>query len=231
MKKFLLLIASLLASVGLTQAALVWENPVANLQPKVSDETAVAHFKYKNTGDKPVKITAVHPSCGCTTAAPPKEAIAPGASGVIDATFHIGNRTGEQTKTIHVTTDEPNDPGTTLTLNATIPQVLEVKPIFLYWTRNQKLDPKTVTAKLGGDFPVKDLKLTCTDPQIKTAVTPAADGKSFQISITPETTNRPVVASLKIQPDFPKEKPKYYYVYLRVDAHPAAATAGSPAAK
>ena len=76
--KNLLCIATLtLALLGSARAALVWENPVADLHPSISDQTAVAHFKYKNTGDKPIKITSVKPSCGCTTAAPPNDPIAP----------------------------------------------------------------------------------------------------------------------------------------------------------
>src|SRR6266516_4940372 len=116
-------------------ASLVWENPEVDLHPTLSDKTAVAHFKYKNTGDQPVKITAVQPSCGCTTAAPPKDAIAPGESGEIVATFNIGDRSGEQTKTIRVRTDEPNSEGIALKLKATIPRLLEFAPTFLYWRR------------------------------------------------------------------------------------------------
>src|SRR3954452_5982379 len=87
------------------RAALVWENPEVDLHPTLSDKTAVAHFKYKNTGNKPIKITEAHSSCGCAVAAPPKDPIAPGESGEIVATFTIGARVGEQTKTVEVRTD------------------------------------------------------------------------------------------------------------------------------
>ena len=35
-------------------------------------------FRFKNTGNKPLVIESVHPSCGCTVADPPKEPIARG---------------------------------------------------------------------------------------------------------------------------------------------------------
>ena len=73
-------------------AALTWETTEVDVHPTLSDKTAVAHFKYKNTGDKPVKITSVHPSCGCTTAALAKDVVAPNESGEITATFNIGDR-------------------------------------------------------------------------------------------------------------------------------------------
>lgn len=229
MKIPLLVISLGLACAVQAGAALVWENKVAELHPKVTDATAVAHFKYKNTGDNPVRITLVRPSCGCTTAAPPAEPIAPGASGEIAATFNIGDRSGLQTKTIHVTTDAPNENGTILTLRADVPKLLEMKPSFLFWTRAEPLEPKKIEVTVGGDFPVTKLDLTCTDPDVKAEAKKVPNEKAFEITVTPKPGNRPINASLKIQPDFPKEKPKTYSAYIRIDVHPAAAAA-TPAA-
>jgi len=120
----------------------------------LSDKTAVAHFKYKNTGDKPVKITSVHPSCGCTTAALAKDVVGPNESGEITATFNIGDRSGVQTKNITVRTDDETSEATILKLKATIPQLLQVAPTFIFWSANDVLKPKTITVNVGGDFPV-----------------------------------------------------------------------------
>jgi hypothetical protein len=208
-------------------AALVWENPEVDLHPTLSDKTAVAHFKYKNTGDQPVKITAVQPSCGCTTAALAKDVVAPGESGEITATFNIGDRSGEQTKTIRVRTDDPEGEGTTLKLKATIPRLLEFAPAFLYWRRGEEHAPKTIEVKIG-DFPVTKLDVTSTDPAINVGSEPVPNEKAFRITVTPETGNRPVNAALKIQPDFPKEPPKTFYANVRVDA-PVSAAGAKPA--
>lgn len=219
-----LLLAAFLVAGRSAEAALEWENPVAELHPEISDETAVAHFKYKNTGDKPVTIKSVRPSCGCTTAAPPTKPIAPGESGEIMATFHIGDRTGAQIKTIQVLTDA-NDTSTTLTLRATVPRVLVLTPTFLYWPSNQPIEPKTIEVKIGGDFPVTKLALQCTDPSVESKAEVLPNEKAFRVTVTPKPGNRPVNASLRIEPDFPKGKPKTFSVYLRIDAHPSATTA------
>src|SRR6185503_20785365 len=132
MKKFSVLsFVSLLGLVAQTATAtLTWETTSADLHPSLTDKTAVAHFKYKNTGDKSVKITSVQASCGCTTAALAKETVAPNESGEITATFNIGDRSGVQKKTITVMTDDqPNQP-TILKLTATIPQLLQIAPVF-----------------------------------------------------------------------------------------------------
>lgn len=225
-------ISVLLAVLGLFFAlqvqapgALVWENTAADLHPTLSEKAAVAHFKYKNTGDKPVRVTSVHASCGCTTAALAKNVVDPNESGEITATFNIGDRSGVQTKTITVLTDDQPSQATILKLTATIPQLLELSPTFLYWAANDALDPKTITVTVGADFPVTKFKVTATDQSISTQVAPGPGEKTFRITVTPTESGRPINAALKIEPDFPKEAPKTFYANLRVDsrAKPAAA--------
>lgn len=59
-------------------------------------------FRFKNTGDKPLVIESVRPSCGCTVADPPKEPVAPGAEGEIKGAFDSNGKSGAQHKTIYV---------------------------------------------------------------------------------------------------------------------------------
>ncbi len=59
-------------------------------------------FRFKNTGNKPLVIESVHPSCGCTVADPPKEPIAPGSEGEIKGSFDSNGKSGQQHKTIEV---------------------------------------------------------------------------------------------------------------------------------
>jgi hypothetical protein len=59
-------------------------------------------FRFKNTGDKPLIIRSVKPGCGCTAAEPPKEPIAPGAEGIIKASFNSENRVGPNNKDIFI---------------------------------------------------------------------------------------------------------------------------------
>ena len=208
----------LISFAGPARAALTWETTTADLHPALSDKTAVAHFKYKNTGDKPVKITSVHPSCGCTTAALAKDVVAPNESGEITATFSIGSRWGEQNKTISVMTDADPDQPTVLKLTATIPRLLEIQPAFIYWSANDVIKPKTIMARIGGDSPVKKLNVTSTDKAVTTEVLPDSDAKEFRIIVKPQEAGRPINATLKIEPDFPKDAPKVFYANVRVDS-------------
>jgi hypothetical protein len=206
------------AFAGPAGAALTWETTGADLHPSLTDKTAVAHFKYKNTGDKPVKITSVHPSCGCTTAALAKDVVAPNESGEIVATFNIGDRWGVQNKTISVMTDDDQGQPTVLKLTATIPRLLEIQPAFIYWSANDVIKPKTITAKIGGDFPVTKLNVTSTDKSLTTEVVPDLKAKEFRLIVTPQEAGRPISATLKIEPNFPKDAPKVFYANVRVDS-------------
>ena len=63
----------------------------------------VSHtFEISNTGNKPLVITRVIASCGCTTPEWPKEPIAPGKTGNIKVTFNPEGRPGPFSKTISV---------------------------------------------------------------------------------------------------------------------------------
>lgn len=63
----------------------------------------VSHvFKFTNVGKRPLLISEVRPSCGCTTPKYTKEPVYPGKKGEITVTFDSSNFEGEVLKTIAV---------------------------------------------------------------------------------------------------------------------------------
>jgi hypothetical protein len=59
-------------------------------------------YRFLNSGDKPLIIARVQPSCGCTVAEQPEEPILPGKEGVIKASFNSEGRVGINNKIIYV---------------------------------------------------------------------------------------------------------------------------------
>ncbi len=59
-------------------------------------------FRFRNTGDKPLIVDHVQPSCGCTVADQSKEPVAPGAEGLVKATFNSEGHMGINHKTLFV---------------------------------------------------------------------------------------------------------------------------------
>jgi hypothetical protein len=67
-------------------------------------------FLFTNTSERPVNIVNVQASCGCTTPAWTKEAVAPGKTGFIQASYDPKGRPGFFNKSLTVTTDYDANP-------------------------------------------------------------------------------------------------------------------------
>jgi hypothetical protein len=187
------------------------------LHPAPSDKEAVGHFKYQNTGSKPVRFKSVHTSCGCTAAQSQKEEVPPGEKGEITATFKIGDRTGTQVKTVTVQTDDPANVTTVLTLKAVIPQELEINPTFVFWGKGEAPNAKTIVVHAGKDFSVKQLKVASSTPDFQTKVEQTGKDQ-FKIDVQPRETDRIIAATLTIQPE---DSPKIFYATARITNAPA----------
>lgn len=70
-----------------------------------ADGPAVFEFVVTNRTTRPVKILSVQASCGCTTPGWSKEAIAPGGTGFVKASYDPKGRPGYFNKSLSVTTD------------------------------------------------------------------------------------------------------------------------------
>ncbi|MEY2564501.1 MAG: hypothetical protein QOH88_2694 [Verrucomicrobiota bacterium] len=202
--------------VTVAQAGLHWDKTELDLHPAEGDATAVGVFKYTNKGDKPIHFKAVRPSCGCTTAAMPKNDVAPGEKGEITATFTIGDRTGLQVKTVTVETDDAQQPQTVLTLKATITQALELQPAMVFWQTGEDPKPKTITAKSGKDMPLKNIEVTPSSPDFTAKVEPGTGIGEFRIVVQPRDTKNPVNATLTIKPNGSAGSTKIYSATARV---------------
>lgn len=62
-------------------------------------------FTFTNTGSEPAVITGAQASCGCTVPTYVKEPVLQGQKGSVTAKFDSSGKTGNQTKTITVTTN------------------------------------------------------------------------------------------------------------------------------
>lgn len=89
-----------------------WIDSVENIGTIEAGKKTEIKFHFKNTGGKPLYIISAEPGCGCTVTDYPKEAIAPGAEGLITAEYDVHKGTsGEFRKNIHVTTNTKGSTG------------------------------------------------------------------------------------------------------------------------
>lgn len=70
------------------------EDPVRHYSPVIQGQEQDITVKVFNTGDKLLKISKVYPSCGCTIAKFPEEAIAPGKFGLVELKYNSTKNIG-----------------------------------------------------------------------------------------------------------------------------------------
>jgi len=128
----------LLAGCDIRKKDSLAEKPMANQSEALKDPTTVQiidsiyyfgkvgegdivefNYRFKNTGDKPLVVTNVSASCGCTVPEKPEEPIKPGEIGFIKVKFNSANRPGEARKSVTVTSNA-NPPFPTLQLRGEV---------------------------------------------------------------------------------------------------------------
>lgn len=84
---------------------------------KVAEGEVVEYnYRFKNTGLKPLIVTNVSASCGCTIPEKPEQPIKPGETGFIKVKFNSAHRVGTAHKTVTVFSNaEPTFPELLLT--------------------------------------------------------------------------------------------------------------------
>lgn len=110
MKKLVLSLTMLLAVMCvMAQPKIEFENKTHDFG-SIREEggKVTARFVFKNVGTEDLVLTNVKPGCGCTAANYTREAVAPGQTGFIDATYDPWNRPGNFNKNIKVSTNEPD---------------------------------------------------------------------------------------------------------------------------
>jgi Protein of unknown function (DUF1573) len=115
MKKLMLLSAVLFFAIGLqaqktTGPVLTWEKVNHDFGEVVQGDKVEHTYKFTNTGNEPLIITNVVPSCGCTLPKSwPRDPIMPGGSGEIVIAFNSSNKPfGKLERTTQVVSNANN---------------------------------------------------------------------------------------------------------------------------
>lgn len=167
---------------------LSWNNERHSFGEIKEQNGKVTHqFEFSNTGNEPLVITNVRPSCGCTSSDYTKEPIAPGGKGYVSATFNPLRRPGKFSKTI------------TVTSNATPPTTV------LRFTGNVIAKPKTIEDRYPrqvGNLRLKTNHLALarvSNTQVKTDSVPMANLTANELKI--EFQNVPDHIKIKAVPE------------------------------
>lgn len=104
---------------GKSYAEITFEKTEHDFGKLLQGETVSYTFKFTNTGNAPLIISAVNKSCGCTASEYTQKPIAPGEGGQIKLTYESNGHEGFQNKTVTVVTNT-NPSTTTLRIKAEV---------------------------------------------------------------------------------------------------------------
>ncbi|MFN5061256.1 MAG: DUF1573 domain-containing protein [Pseudomonadota bacterium] len=88
----------------------------------------VHEFAIQNQGDADLLLQRISPSCGCTAAAVSSSTVKPGGSEKIRVTFDTSGMYGGKTKTVHVQTNDRQNPEVTLKLRGAVVRGMNASP-------------------------------------------------------------------------------------------------------
>lgn len=192
MKRNLYLLLSLcfifVVGTANAQGELKFEKATHDFGTIAEGTQAAYEFQVKNVGNQPVIISAVQPSCGCTTPEWTRDPILPGKTGTIKAMYNSTGRPGPFHKSI------------TVTSNAATPnQVLYIKgevgpkDLKTSYTQEQKaMSPRLAVGSTSYSFGKLEkgqkavakftIKNTGRQPLVVQGVKSACNCVSFQVS-------------------------------------------------
>lgn len=104
---------------GKSQAKITFDKTEHDFGRLLQGEIVSYSFKFTNTGNAPLVISAVNKSCGCTASEYTKQPIAPGEGGQIKLTYDSNGHSGFQNKTVTVVTNT-NPAATALRIKAEV---------------------------------------------------------------------------------------------------------------
>lgn len=94
--------STIAASVAKKTTTIQWLDSTKSLGKITEGEKVEVAYRFVNTGNEPLVIENVVPTCGCTVAEKPQAPIAPGKEGVVKAVFDSQGRVGSQHKSLTV---------------------------------------------------------------------------------------------------------------------------------
>jgi hypothetical protein len=159
----------------------------------VDTEDAVHTFKFTNKGNKTLVIADMHATCGCTLPNLEKKEYEPGESGEIKVTYNPRNKHGVQNQTITITTNDPANPRSMLTIQADVQPMVSVEPTIAQSGVVRKAEERKITVTVTLRDPEAQVTdVTSSEPE----KVPIKIVKSEKIELDGKPANRVTIEAL-----------------------------------
>ncbi|MFC5455515.1 DUF1573 domain-containing protein [Prosthecobacter fluviatilis] len=208
------------AFAATVHAELALDVPVIELKPKPEDEEVQTTFKFRNKGDKPVKVLKLDSACSCLSAELDKAEYQPGEVGTGTATFKVSSFKGRYEKHITVNTDDPKQPDWQVNFILEVPEVVDIQPKNLQWWIGDDPKSKACLVKFVGNDPMKIIKITPTRQNVEFDWKEIREGREYLVTVKPKNTQDVTMGALKIETNSPIEKYRYQLAFFTITRKP-----------
>jgi len=161
---------------------------------KAKEGELVKHtYVFTNIGDQLLEISAVQPSCGCTTAGEWTHKVEPGKCGTMAIQFNTAHQNPSVFKTITVTCTDKSNPRPVLQLKGTIWKPIEVTPQFAVLNVSADAPNPSTTVRIINN---QEEPFTLSPPESNNKAFSAElktvqPGKEYQVVVTAQSPLNP----------------------------------------
>jgi hypothetical protein len=171
-----------------------------------ADATLVTtEFSFTNKGDKPASITKSDSGCSCLKIeiSGGKLKYAPGESGVVRATFEMGNFSGTVDKMVAlwINDDSVDNPSTRLTVRVHIPVLVELEPKTLKWDLGTKADPQIIRIQMAEGKSIRVTGVTSSSESFACELKTVEKGEKYDLIVTPRNIDTPGMTVIRVETD------------------------------
>lgn len=171
-----------------------------------ADATLVTtEFSFTNKGDKPASITKSDSGCSCLKIeiSGGKLKYAPGESGVVRATFEMGNFSGTVDKMVALWIDDDpvDNPSTRLTVRVHIPVLVGLEPKTLKWDLGAKADPQIIRIQMAEGESIRVTGVSSSSESFACELKTVEKGEKYDLIVTPRNIDTPGMTVIRVETD------------------------------
>lgn len=182
--------------------ALDWKATTLRTATVPFQTTQEAVFEFKNSGSKPVTIRDIQTNCDCLDATTDLQVYPPGTSGLIKATFTVGDRIGLYERIVTVVTDEPDSP-VRLLLQIEVPATALLEPLNVVWQLKETVAEKSIDLRPAVGLEIIFTQAEATNEAFTVRLATVEAGRHYRLYLKPRDTVQPASAAVRI---FGREK-------------------------
>ncbi|MES2996381.1 MAG: DUF1573 domain-containing protein [Verrucomicrobiota bacterium] len=189
-------------------------------------QTVTADFEFTNSSPAPVNIEKYEASCSCMSVQikDGKTRYEPGESGVVRASFDMGNFTGDTEKLVVLWLDgdvKTGKPSVSLLTRVHVPVLVELAPRTLLWDVGEKPETKRIKVTMRDSKPIKVLNISASNENFRYEFETQKEGWNYEIAITPVNTEKPVIGIFRIETDCDVKKQRVHQCFASIRKKPS----------